>query len=37
MIHRQYCGDPAAENGRIAAMINVMLAIVTFGGVLARK
>jgi hypothetical protein len=30
MIHRQYCGDPAAENGGMAAKVNVMLAIVNF-------
>jgi hypothetical protein len=37
MIHRQYCGDPAVENGGMAAKVNVMPAILTFGGVLARK
>jgi hypothetical protein len=30
MIHWQYCGDPAAENGGMAAKVNVMLAIVNF-------
>ena len=30
MTHRQYCGDSAAENGGMAAKVNVMPAVVNF-------
>jgi hypothetical protein len=37
MIHWQYCGDPAAENGGMAAKVNLCPLLLTFRGVLARK